>query len=232
MVGGGTEPIVHVLRVFASAPGVGGNALGVVLDGATVADADRRQRIAADLGYAETVFVDDPAEGLLRIFTPTVELPLAGHPLVGTAWLLNRAGHRVRSLSPPAGRVGAEADEAGARVSAPPEWAPHFDFVQLDSAADVEALEGPPRDLGSVGGWAWIDEHAGILRERVFVPEYGVPEDEATGAAALRLCALIGRPVEIRQGEASVIRARPVDDGTVEIAGTVFEEGTRPLPEV
>ena len=45
----------------------------------------RRQAIARDLGFAETVFIDDPERAELRIFTPTVKLQLAGHPMVGTA---------------------------------------------------------------------------------------------------------------------------------------------------
>ena len=78
---------LHTLRVFLGPDGEGGNPLGVFPDGHLIAPADR-QAVAAELGFSETVFVDDRATGELRIFTPAVELPLAGHPLVGTAWLL------------------------------------------------------------------------------------------------------------------------------------------------
>ena len=57
------------------------------------------------------------------------------------------------------------------------------------------------------------------MRARVFVPEAGVDEDEATGSAALRLCALVGREIEIRQGRGSVLHARPVGEGRAEVAG-------------
>jgi len=60
---------LHVLRVFVGPDGRGGNPLGVFLDGARIAP-DRRLAIARDLGFSETVFVDDPAEGAIRIFTP------------------------------------------------------------------------------------------------------------------------------------------------------------------
>ncbi len=69
--------------------------------------------------------------------------------------------------------------------------------------------------------WAWIDEPAGLVRARVFVPEAGVDEDEATGSAALRLCALVGREIEIRQGRGSVLHARPVGEGRAQVAGRV-----------
>ncbi|MDX6350877.1 MAG: hypothetical protein QOF84_5667, partial [Streptomyces sp.] len=76
----------EVLRVFIGPDGRGGNLLGVVT--ADSSDAAARQAIAAELGYSETVFIDDAERGEVRIFTPSVELPFAGHPLVGTAWRL------------------------------------------------------------------------------------------------------------------------------------------------
>ncbi|HEU4399866.1 MAG TPA: PhzF family phenazine biosynthesis protein, partial [Actinomycetota bacterium] len=95
---------LHVLRVFVAPDGTGGNPLGVFLDGAAVTEG-RRQAVAADLGFSETVFVDDPRAGRLRIFTPAAELPFAGHPLVGTSWLLARERTAVAVLRPPAGEV-------------------------------------------------------------------------------------------------------------------------------
>ena len=77
-------PTLHLLRVFCSDHGSGGNALGVFLHGAELPP-ERRQAVAADLGLSETVFVDDAERGEVRIFTPAVELNFAGHPAVGTA---------------------------------------------------------------------------------------------------------------------------------------------------
>jgi predicted PhzF superfamily epimerase YddE/YHI9 len=63
------------------------------------------------------------------------------------------------------------------------------------------------------------------VRARVFPVRYGIAEDEATGAAAVRLCAVLGRRIEIRQGRGSVIHARPEPDGKVAIGGRVaFDE--------
>jgi trans-2,3-dihydro-3-hydroxyanthranilate isomerase len=70
-----------------------GNPLAVVLD-ADGLDSATMQAIAREFNLAETVFVlppRDPAHrASVRIFTPAVELPFAGHPTVGTAVLLNR----------------------------------------------------------------------------------------------------------------------------------------------
>ena len=92
--------VLHVLRVFVNDEGEWGNPLGVFLDGLSVPGA-ARQRVAADLGYSETVFLDDPERGELAIYTPAAEIPFAGHPLVGTAWLLAHNGHPPAALRPP-----------------------------------------------------------------------------------------------------------------------------------
>lgn len=211
---------LHVLKVFAGSNGAGGNPLGVFLDGGAVSE-DERQRVAASLGFSETVFVDDPQAGALRIFTPAAELPFAGHPLVGAAWLLAREGVEVNALRPPAGEVPVRHVEGMTCITGRPEWAPPFEHVEYGSPEEVEALDGPPDGLGHVGAWAWEDEAAGRVRVRVFAPALGVPEDEATGSHAVRLCAALGRPLTIRQGVGSRIEARPLSDGSVEVGGRV-----------
>ena len=65
----------------------GGNPLAVVLD-ADALTTERMQAIAAEFNLSETVFVAKPAKSgpnrcKLRIFTPKVELPFAGHPTIG-----------------------------------------------------------------------------------------------------------------------------------------------------
>jgi predicted PhzF superfamily epimerase YddE/YHI9 len=207
-------PELHLLRVFCSEDGSGGNGLGVFLQGDEIAP-DRRQAVAADIGLSETVFVDDAASGEIRIFTPGVELDFAGHPSVGTAWLLEGAP----TLRPPAGAIPVTREGDLVFVAARPEWGPPWELAQLDSPAEVEALDGPPGEHDLLVPWAWIDEEAGRLRARAFGRRVGIFEDEATGSAATKLCAHAGRAVDIRQGRGSRIRARPAGDGFVEIGG-------------
>jgi predicted PhzF superfamily epimerase YddE/YHI9 len=204
---------LHLLRVFCAEDGSGGNALAVFLDGAEV-PLDHRQAVAADLGLSETVFVDDARTGAIRIFTPAEELDFAGHPSVGTAWLLE-----VDTLRPPAGDVPVRRDGEDVYVAARPEWGPPWPLAQLDTPEDVEALDGPPGGSDLVLAWAWIDEGRGTLRARAFGSRIGIAEDEATGSAATKLCSQAGRPVEIIQGRGSRIVAHPAGDGLVEIGG-------------
>lgn len=218
---------LHVLRVFCGRDGSGGNPLGVMLDGPAVPPAER-QSAAASIGFSETVFVDDLPSGTVQIFTPAVEMPFAGHPLVGTAWLLAAERSAVSELNPPAGPVPARVEEDRAYVVGRPEWAPEFEFRQLDSAAEVEALEGPPDDHDLIGAYAWVDETT--VRSRVFPVRLGIAEDEATGAAAVRLGSILDREFTIRQGRGSEIQVRPTGGGAVEIGGRVVLDEVRDYP--
>ena len=73
----------------------GGNPLAVVADG-TELSTRQMQAIAAEFNLAETTFVLPPEKpentARVRIFTPRAELPFAGHPNVGTAYVLARLG--------------------------------------------------------------------------------------------------------------------------------------------
>jgi predicted PhzF superfamily epimerase YddE/YHI9 len=219
---------VTVVRVFCDEAGKFGNPLGVVMDGPAVVE-DDRQALARILGYSETVFVDDAAQGRVKIYTPEIELPFAGHPVIGTGWLLHREGFEVGALLAPAGKVvlpHVDAERCVARARA--EWCPPWELVQHDSPEEVDALPVPER--AERYDWAWIDEDAGTVRARAFVPEAGIPEDEATGSAAVKLCAALGRAIVVHQGEGSVIQAKPAfgDDGApddlVEFGGRVVLE--------
>ncbi|MBC7723448.1 MAG: PhzF family phenazine biosynthesis protein [Burkholderiaceae bacterium] len=101
-----------VLRyaAFAAAPG-GGNPAGVVL-GADLLDDERMQRIATDVGYAESAFVTesvvggDPRAFRLRFFSPGAEVPFCGHATVATAIVLaGREGEGAFTFETPVGPI-------------------------------------------------------------------------------------------------------------------------------
>ncbi|MEU6600924.1 PhzF family phenazine biosynthesis protein [Streptomyces flaveolus] len=223
-----------VLRVFCGPNGGYGNELGVVRDGSVLPERSDRQELAAKLGFSETVFVDDPERGVIDIYTPTLRLPFAGHPCVGTAWLLD-----VPELVTPAGVVGARLDGEFTWIEARAEWAPPRTLRQYASAAEVDALDVPPPGEW-IYAWAWEDEAAGRVRARAFPGRIdergdsrsggagactgGIEEDEATGAAALLLTDRLGRALNITQGRGSQLLTAPQPHGWIEVGGRVHLE--------
>lgn len=224
---------LDVLRVFCAANGRHGNLLAVVRDGRTCPDLASRQALAAELGFSETVFVDDPERGVVDIHSPGLRMPFAGHPLVGVAWLLD-----VEELNPPVGEVWARDDGEFTWITVRADWVEGKRTRQYASAAEVVALPGPPPGEGWLYAWAWEDEAAGRVRARGFPRRPHtcgrtdgscgggacpgiITEDEATGSAALLLTAELNRALNIVQGAGSQILTAPGPDGTIEIGGRV-----------
>jgi predicted PhzF superfamily epimerase YddE/YHI9 len=227
---------VTVLRVFTDAVGNFGNPLGVV--DATAVEPSDRQRIATELGYSETIFVDIPPTGAstatAHIFTPVTELPFAGHPTVGAAWWLRDRGKPVNTLQVPAGVVQVDhesrTDGDFTVISARAEWAPEFSIYDADTVDEVLAAD--PRDYDDDVEhylWAWIDQAEGAIRARMFASNLGVPEDEATGAGAVRITEYLSRDLAITQGKGSELRTHWAPDGWVKVAGRVVDDGVRTI---
>lgn len=223
---------VQILRVFTDQRGDHGNELGVVYDAAGL-PGDLGIELTAHLGFSETVFVDDEPRAVFRIFTPAAELKLAGHPTVGTAWVLGeRAGGNVPAVVRPrlAAQVAAwRENDAVVWIRGAVADAPAWEFVQLDAPALIDELSPhAPEQRGRHQFWAWSDESSGLIRARTFCASIGVPEDEATGSAAIRLADRLRRPITVHQGRGSVLHARPAAEaGWAEVGGRVVSDGFR-----
>jgi len=166
-----------VVDVFAAAA-FAGNPLAVVLD-ADELSTEQMQAMALEFNLSETTFPirtsTDGADYRLRIFTPTAELPFAGHPSVGTAWLMNKLG-RVGT--------GGIVQECGAgllplqigpddvtltggepSVSDPIDPAPLLKAANLDASTDLEPAEA--RWAGTGLNWAFLHvTHDAVGRAR------------------------------------------------------------------
>ena len=108
-----------IVDVFAERP-LAGNQLGVVR-GCAHLGTGAMQAIARELNFSETTFVVEEREGeaKVRIFTPDRELPFAGHPTLGTAWVLGR-DREGYTLDLAAGRVPVTFEAEGIVWMVPP----------------------------------------------------------------------------------------------------------------
>lgn len=144
----------RLVNVFAESP-LGGNPLCVFEDGSAI-DERTMQALALQFNLSETTFVlpADRATARVRIFTPTFEMPFAGHPTLGTAHVvraLRGAGDRV-TLEMKAGviPVEAEGDVWTLQANAPSHRVP------AASNADLAATLGlAPGDIA--GPPLWVD---------------------------------------------------------------------------
>ncbi len=186
----------------------GGNPLAVISDARGLSDA-QMQAIANEFNLAETTFVlpaDDPVNtARVRIFTPRAEMPFAGHPNVGTAFVLARqdavcgvsfdrgkmifeemAGLVPMTIDSVEGRV------TGASLAAPQQFRVirNFHVAMIAQAcslepSDVEVRRHPPC-LASCGApfvIAEVRDRAALRRaqQRMDVFLSHLPRDEVTG---------------------------------------------------
>jgi predicted PhzF superfamily epimerase YddE/YHI9 len=117
-------------------------------------------------------------------------------------------------------------DDGVTAISARSEWAPEFAIHDLESVDELAAADPAdfPDDVSHYL-WAWTDESSGALRARVFCDNLGVPEDEATGSAAVRITDYLSRDLTITQGKGSVISTTWSPEGWVQVAGRVVDDG-------
>ncbi len=135
-----------VADVFTDTP-LTGNQLAVFTDGREVDDATM-QALAKEMSFSETVFVlpSEIAHARIRIFTPTAELPFAGHPTLGSAFVLGQPLQLTEiRLETGAGVVPVRLEREGARVSFGwmtqpiPKWRAYERADELLSVLGVES---------------------------------------------------------------------------------------------
>lgn len=283
----------HILDVFTERP-FGGNPLAVVLEADRLSAADM-QAIAREFNLSETVFVLKPTSpghtARIRIFTPTRELPFAGHPTLGTAILLadlrasvvNGESDAIIALEEEAGsiRVGVRLRNGSAafgefdapKITAVPEelaqpeeisaavglipteigFENHkpmllrgssvFAYVPVANLEAMAKLKVAPThwaraftDRGVDGAYCYTRQCVrtqSSFHTRMFAPDIGVPEDPATGSAAVGFAHVIQMFDQVPDGaikrtiEQGLEMGRP---STIQLISTVVRgklEGVR-----
>jgi trans-2,3-dihydro-3-hydroxyanthranilate isomerase len=166
----------RLVDVFTNVP-LRGNPLCVVLDRCPE---ELMQAVAREVNLSETTFPtqtgDDRYE--MRIFSPAVELPFAGHPSIGTAWVL---GPRRWTQVTSGATVTVEANERGARMTQP---SPEFETVDEHRDEILTALGLPAAD-GVVRATAGGTTHVLVATSE---PIEGLDPDLSRVAAISRRC--------------------------------------------
>jgi trans-2,3-dihydro-3-hydroxyanthranilate isomerase len=140
-----------IVDVFTETP-LEGNPLAVFTNGRGI-PGERMQRIAREMNLSETVFVlpaEADGDARIRIFTPTSELPFAGHPVLGTALVLSAETERKSiRLETGAGVVPIEIDHKAGQASSGrmrqpiPTWEAYERTGQLLAALGVASSQLP-----------------------------------------------------------------------------------------
>jgi trans-2,3-dihydro-3-hydroxyanthranilate isomerase len=207
---------VH-LDVFTDQPFTG-NQLAVFLDAAGI-DEQRMQRVAKELALPETTFVLPPeAAGTdvrVRIFTPSLELPMAGSPTVGTTFALAGAGRlsagadkTVLGLGIGPTAVGLEWGQNGLRFAWMTQPVPTFGPIVTDTVALAAAFGVQPRDLAG-GNLPVQVASSGV--PFLYVPLNSRAAVDSASLERTRLCKLL-RAVDLEELPVFVFSPEPADD--------------------
>src|SRR6267154_4427250 len=207
---------VH-LNVFANQP-FAGNQLAVFLDAAGI-DERRMQRIANEMAFPETTFVFPPevsgTDALVRIFTPSRELPMAGSPTIGTIFALAGAGRlrtgadkAVPGLGIGPTTVGLEWDQNALRFAWMTQPIPTFGPIVTDSVAVTAAIGVQPCDLAG-GNLPVQVASSGV--PFLYVPLRSRAAVDAASIERGRLCTLL-RDLNLEELPVFVFSCQPADD--------------------
>lgn len=153
----------------------GGNQLAVFRDGRGI-DAGTMQSVAKELQIAETTFVlpkEKDGDHRVRIFTPGKELPFAGHPAVGTAWVLSGGKDGTLKLELGVGTIGVTVKDGFVEMEQPlPAFGPELDIHAklVEAIGDVLGDRQAPDQVVSCGNaflFAAVKGLAGMRAIRV-----------------------------------------------------------------
>ncbi|MDD3648069.1 MAG: PhzF family phenazine biosynthesis protein [Candidatus Dojkabacteria bacterium] len=212
---------MHIIKVFTNKEGNFGNPVGIIIDENSEINKKNRQKICQESGYSEVVFIENIKNCEISIFSPTGEIPFAGHAVIGATALLDKLNNEKITIIRCHGNIlKVRHDYNIIRVKADLMIMPEWNFKHLDSAEEIESIESSEiSTFQHCYVWAWLDKKKGIVRARTFAPDWLIPEDEANGSGSMLLASKLRRKLEIIHGKGSVLFANPLDQNTVELGG-------------
>lgn len=218
---------VHIVHVFTDKDGGFGSPVGIVVDEQGSLSTERRQEITKQLGFSETVFINDLNACDVSIFASQGEIPFAGAPLVGTAWYIGELkGNPIFSVTCQGSDIQVvHEDDTTWIVTDKLSTLAVWNLLELANQDEVDSLQPSDENVQEhTVAWAWIDKASkvGKVRARTFAPDWGIVEEEANGSGSMLLTNQLGRNLLIKHGKGSYIRTAASSTG-VAVGGTVVE---------
>lgn len=220
---------IHVVRAFVNQDGEYGNQTGIVVDTEHAISPTDRQKIATQLHFTDTVFVNDLNMVNVSFFNPQQETKFAGDSLISAAYLIrNKLSKNADKIWCKGGEIltwsEGEVTWIRAGLVGTPGWQHEqkSSVVEVDSITDAEAAAYEHTMV-----WAWVDQKRGVIKSRTFLLDWGTLEDQGNGSGSMQLAMRLGRRIEIIQGKGSVIFAEPVDKISARVGGRVMIDEVR-----
>jgi len=215
----------YTLNVFTDTSGRYGDPVSIIIDENRKLDAVERQLLTKKIGNPETVFINDISAGDVSIFSLQQEIPFAGQPMIGAAWLLSKLRGQPISTIHSMGRNVTTRQEDDrtwiwANLEIMPPWH-HLQVDGVDAVARINKDEAAAMEHTMV--WAWVNKDKGVIRARTFASDWDIPEAESNGSGAMLLAAQLNRKIEVIHGKGSVIYAR--GEGIEAAIGGRIKEG-------
>lgn len=215
---------INLVRVFVNEKGKFGNPQSIVFDEHNNLDIKKRQEIAYNNGFSETIFINDKKTGNVTILNPKEECPFAGSALLGTAWFLNNKYQLQLESLLSSGKIIPTWQENGVTyISMKESILPPWNLMELKTPKDVINIS--PVIIKKVDHavvWSWINKAKGIIRARTFAPDWGIPEDEANGSGSMKLALKFQQNIIVHHGKGSIVYTKFINKGLAAVGGRVI----------
>jgi predicted PhzF superfamily epimerase YddE/YHI9 len=219
---------LYEARVFCDNSGHFGDRHGIIIDEKHAIDSSHRLAIAAKLGYAETIFINDSANADISFFAQTKEIPFAGTAALAVTGMLHTlTGKNPTRLVSQNHSIPVDVKDGLVWVDADLSIMPAWNHKRLGSVEEVERMKAKEAErLEHTMVWAWSDRESGTIRARTFATDWLLPEVEANGSGSMMLASRLRRPIVIKHGKGSKIFAESALNNRAKLGGHVVASGS------
>lgn len=214
---------MKVYNVFTNLKGHFGNPVGIIVDEAKKFQPQQRQRISANSGFSETVFIDDIKDCKIEIYNPQGKIDFSGHAILGCAYFFHMLDRRQKHIIIIGDmKVCSKQEDNLTLIETDPKFMPKWNMMEFKTPIEIDE-----RSCQSINAfqhtyaWSWINRDSGLIRARTFAPDWGIPEDKANGSGSVLLCSKLRQNLQIQHGKGSMIFTRYTTPNTVELGGFV-----------